>query len=678
WHSLEVIGRDAAGNWQTENIGYSWRIIESNPHHPIVELFNLPENPTTSNSIDVIVGGDDVVAYKYRLDLGPWSEETPVSEHIQESDLALGQHSLEVLGRNDQNAWQADPTSYLWQIIEETQPNVPLAVLSNLPSSPTTSNSIDVIVGGDDVVAYKYRLDLGPWSEETPVSEHIQESDLAFTTHVLEVIAKNSQSVWQLESESTSFSWQVNSSSGGGGGGGSGGGGGGALIREPMNPSIVINDGEISTNQRNITLALSAVNMYERYAPLEMSISESAVLNGQEWITYSPFYNWTLSSGNELKVIYVRFRNQWGTSNMVSAQINLSEGQVLGTLEFRDGSLLKTPNQEAVYLIEGGMKHVFPHVAVYYSWDYPQDFSTVMIVSPDVLDRIPEGEPIRFRDGSLFRGTEQGIWAKDKTTVFYVECGMIRPIIKESAYQRFFSDPNWNLVVWVPDDLLDKFTYPLGDMIYDEEAYLGGCRHTFADGTLIKSKDSQVYEIVDGQRYHIKDLDELKQNYAGQEIKRVSEAVVNHYPLLSSSQLAAREGNRGMVLGSKDYRDGALIKGDAQPTIYMMEGGEKHAFLHQTVYEARNFPQDFNSVLTLPQTEVDDIPEGWAVNFQEGTLLREDQGGTIFKVEGGLLRPFHSAAVYQRINNDPNWELVKQVPNGLLDQFHYSLGPVIY
>ena len=47
--------------------------------------------------------------YRWRLDGGAWSAETPIEKPIQLSGLAKGSHSVELVGRRDSGRWQNDP-----------------------------------------------------------------------------------------------------------------------------------------------------------------------------------------------------------------------------------------------------------------------------------------------------------------------------------------------------------------------------------------------------------------------------------------------------------------------------------------------------------------------------------------------------------------------------------------
>jgi len=180
------------------------------------------------------------------------------------------------------------------------------------------------------------------------------------------------------------------------------------------------------------------------------------------------------------------------------ATVVWSMGMVIpaGATVISNGDLVKVAGSSAVYLIQGAQRRVFPHANVYHSWGYPADYSTVKTVTQSELNAYDEGNPVPFRDGSMFRGTATSFEGFDKTAVFYVENAKIRPVKSEEIYQALFNDPNWKLVTWVPDDLLSKFAYPQGSMIESADKHPDGC--------LIKYEgDDKIYLIQNGKKREI-------------------------------------------------------------------------------------------------------------------------------------------------------------------------------
>ncbi len=53
--------------------------------------------------------GSGYTHYKWRLDAGAWSEETPILTPIALAGLANGPHYVEVIGKRDSGSYQNDP-----------------------------------------------------------------------------------------------------------------------------------------------------------------------------------------------------------------------------------------------------------------------------------------------------------------------------------------------------------------------------------------------------------------------------------------------------------------------------------------------------------------------------------------------------------------------------------------
>jgi len=268
--------------------------------------------------------------------------------------------------------------------------------------------------------------------------------------------------------------------------GGTTGGSGSASYIGPTNISLSINHGDLTTTSRNVVLTLSAVNA------TEFIISNTSDFSESIWQDYIASIPWVLSKGDGEKIVYVKYKDASSNeSSIVSDSIILEEFTDISTLIFEQ-DLVKTADSPAIYLILNNKRHVFPHIAVYNSWNYPDDFSTVKLVSSADLVNFSEGNAVPFRDGSMFRGTASSLYDKSASAVFYVEDGKLRPIQSGEIYQELFDDEDWELVTWVPDDLLDKFAYPLGEAITSSDAHPNGCLVKYANS-------SAVYLVSNGE-----------------------------------------------------------------------------------------------------------------------------------------------------------------------------------
>jgi hypothetical protein len=209
-HTIDVIGRDDAGNWQKEfaPTTFTWTIDTTAPTGVI--LSNAPQNPTKDTGINITVGGSDVAYYRYKLDNGKWwpseTEFASAATHITaQSKLSDGKHTLYVIGCDLAGNVQATPTSYTWSV--DTTP--PAAALSGTPANASNTQKINVTVGGTDVQAYMYKIDSEDWSAEIPISTAITRSGLGEGTHTLCVVGRDTAGNWQEFGDSTNYAWTI-------------------------------------------------------------------------------------------------------------------------------------------------------------------------------------------------------------------------------------------------------------------------------------------------------------------------------------------------------------------------------------------------------------------------------------------------------------------------------------
>lgn len=85
--------------------------------------------------------------------------------------------------------------------------------ISGFPPSVTASNSVNLVIGGPGIIAYRYALDGGAFGVETTIDNPINLTGLAAGSHQVTLIGQNSAGVWQDEAEPTvAASWAVDSS----------------------------------------------------------------------------------------------------------------------------------------------------------------------------------------------------------------------------------------------------------------------------------------------------------------------------------------------------------------------------------------------------------------------------------------------------------------------------------
>ncbi|WP_428562488.1 MAG: C1 family peptidase [Solidesulfovibrio sp. DCME] len=194
---------DRAGNCMANN--YTW-IVDTVA--PIGKWTTPPDPITTEVDYYVLVDTSDeqAVVYKYSLDGGDWVEQSAgIYNGIRFYNLSRGTHVLKILAKDIAGNWQnvAAPTVYTWTIVD---PAAPVAKLMAYPGYESYLKTGTITVGGDNVVAYKYRIDGGAYSNETSVSTPIT-YNLNFGQHTIEIVGKNSQGTWQTGS--TMYTWNI-------------------------------------------------------------------------------------------------------------------------------------------------------------------------------------------------------------------------------------------------------------------------------------------------------------------------------------------------------------------------------------------------------------------------------------------------------------------------------------
>lgn len=197
-HIVAVMGRNSVGTWQSSATTTAWT-IDITP--PTAIITDGPANPSNSAVAIFSIGGADVVAYKYKLDGGNFSAERTM-EFFLLNGLAEGSHTISIIAKDSAGNWQVTPTTASW-----TVDLPPTAIISGTPASPTNGAGATLTVGGAGVVAYKYKLDTGNYSNEIPVATSILLSDLSDGTHTVSVLGRDSAGDWQVTP--TTASWSV-------------------------------------------------------------------------------------------------------------------------------------------------------------------------------------------------------------------------------------------------------------------------------------------------------------------------------------------------------------------------------------------------------------------------------------------------------------------------------------
>lgn len=109
---------------------------------PPFEVIGLPASTTNQTTLELTIAGDQVVAYKYKLDDGPWTS-SPIPSDIPTNfqSLAAGVHQIKIIASDRYNQWtdQEQAFVYEWTI----QNNKPEAI-DTLQATVIDDNTIEL------------------------------------------------------------------------------------------------------------------------------------------------------------------------------------------------------------------------------------------------------------------------------------------------------------------------------------------------------------------------------------------------------------------------------------------------------------------------------------------------------------------------------------------------------
>ena len=112
-----------------------------------------PDAQTRATSATLTVGGPGVLTYKYRLNVGEWSAETPVATPVTLTGLTPGIYTVFVVGKDNSGTWQSVPAaSKTWTVdtsFHRIQINEVLAVnTSGVDHEGTWPDMVELVNSG--------------------------------------------------------------------------------------------------------------------------------------------------------------------------------------------------------------------------------------------------------------------------------------------------------------------------------------------------------------------------------------------------------------------------------------------------------------------------------------------------------------------------------------------------
>ncbi|MDH5720990.1 MAG: hypothetical protein OEZ13_10335 [Spirochaetia bacterium] len=177
------------------------------PVLPTAELTIKPPEVTVKNDALFVVGGTNIVAYKYRVDTVGWSDEMPVSNPIYIENIANARTKIiYVIGKDNNDLWQSTetPTIYSWRVDKaylevDEMPNS----IENLPEVNTLTFNYAVLNNG--ITAYKFNLNNTGWVGEFDITTPLEATVTEDGMYSLKIIGKDANNNWQSEATAEEY-----------------------------------------------------------------------------------------------------------------------------------------------------------------------------------------------------------------------------------------------------------------------------------------------------------------------------------------------------------------------------------------------------------------------------------------------------------------------------------------
>ncbi len=391
-------------------------------------------------------------------------------------------------------------------------------------------------------------------------------SDTKYWVGIMAVDAAGNESILTVANTKTT-------SGGGGGGGGSssGGGSGGAVIYGAfIGPyTLKINDGNIQSFSRNVTLNIDCGGNVKG-----MAVSNLADLGGAQIVDYKTTYPWTVTEGVGTKTVYARcygFEGQQSpiisdsielvkgdgnyieepyTGTLPTPPTNPNNGQVLGVKLKPDNTLVRTPDLKVFLISNGGKKSRIVSVFDLYYKFKGQPIENITFEElaqyPDLNAKVL-GTKV-FPNGTLVRAEDYRVY------------------VIENGYKRYL--PTLEDIRAFKGKKIQNVTYT--DLAQYETYSVDTTRHNnlkVGEGSLVRDSKGNIFVIRNGQRHYIPGYAEVFERYANVPVVSVNDDVLNRFPLNGPYP---HTGKAWIGLGI--YSNGTLIRTPDKKIYVVLDG----------------------------------------------------------------------------------------------------------
>ena len=194
-HTLYVQESDTAGNWSlTSNKTVIIDITGSSG--PIFSTAIVTPTNDRTPTWSWTSGTGGINRYKYKIDMGSWTDEVSATSFTFSSDQNEGSYTLYIQEKDYAGNWSLIQSKIIY--IDYTKPAAPVFTSSTTASPTTLLRPRWFWASGDNTGAkiFKYKLDNGLWSSETAVMSYSPPADLSEGYHNLSVKERDAALNW--------------------------------------------------------------------------------------------------------------------------------------------------------------------------------------------------------------------------------------------------------------------------------------------------------------------------------------------------------------------------------------------------------------------------------------------------------------------------------------------------
>ena len=254
------------------------------------------------------------------------------------------------------------------------------------------------------------------------------------------------------------------------------------------------------------------------------------------------------------------------------------------TRKYPNGSILKEVESSGVWLIKENKRWPFITWTAFASRYDPRD---IIEVNYSDLAKYPVGNAIKFTNYSYLK-------TPDKKT-YLLDNDKLRAFVSNDVVRYFGVNPEEVVnIEWE-----DYRYYTRGEDINMNSMY--------PNGAILKDKDTEdIYYVKDGVKSFIADDQILETNYPNQYVVKVSAEELDN---LENGDLVK-------------FKDGVLIKGKTDPTVYIISDGQRRPVVNGQVFE--NLEYDWDDIIEVEDYIVNIHELGSIIDEQEEEITEEE------------------------------------------------------